>query len=132
MRARDGGYEPVVASPPNAAGQDPANVELIRVANQPAQDFPALPGANAQAVQNFRELGPDWCEEQVPGSRALLEKYALDLPERVEQHDMSEAVRLLDWTPRIGFLEFLRDLQERDARGEDVRALWAPGQIPNL
>jgi nucleoside-diphosphate-sugar epimerase len=87
-------------------------------------------GMPPEAVQNFRELGPAWCEEKVPGSRALMEKYAFDLPERVEQHDMSEAARLLDWRPKSGFLEFLRDLQEREARGEDVRKLWAPGQIP--
>jgi nucleoside-diphosphate-sugar epimerase len=87
-------------------------------------------GLPPEAVQDFRTHGPAWCEEKVPGSRALLEKYALDLPERVEQHDMSEAKRLMDWAPQVGFAEFLRDLQERDARGEDVRALWAPGQIP--
>ena len=88
-------------------------------------------GMPPEAVQNFRDLGPAWCEEQVPGSRALIEKYAFDLPGRVEQHDLSEAERLLDWTPKIGFLQFLRDLQQRDSRGEDMRKLWAPGQIPS-
>ncbi len=81
-------------------------------------------------VRDFRGLGPAWCEAALPGARTLLDKYALSLPERVEQHDLSEAKELLGWTPRIGFAEFLRDLQGRDARGEDVACLWAPGQIP--
>ncbi len=84
----------------------------------------------AEVVADFCGLGPDWCESQVPGARALIEKYALPLPERVEQHDLSEAERLMDWTPKIGFAAFLRDLKERDASGEDVTKLWAPGQIP--
>ncbi|MDQ2798219.1 MAG: NAD(P)-dependent oxidoreductase [Armatimonadota bacterium] len=84
----------------------------------------------ADAAQNFRRYGPEWCETQVPGSARLLEKYAVELPEGVEQHDMSEAERLMGWTPQIGFAEFLRDLSERDGCGEDVAHLWAPGQIP--
>lgn len=84
----------------------------------------------AGVVADFRGLGPDWCESQVSGARALIEKYALPLPERVEQHDLSEAEHLLGWTPKFGFVEFLRDLKERDANGEDVTKLWAPGQIP--
>lgn len=84
----------------------------------------------AEVVADFRGFGPDWCESQVPGARALIEKYALPLPEQVEQHDLSEAEHLLGWTPKFGFAEFLRDLKERDANGEDVTKLWAPGQIP--
>ncbi|BDI32159.1 oxidoreductase [Capsulimonas corticalis] len=84
----------------------------------------------ADVVQNFPSLGPDWCETRVPGSKALIEKYALTLPASVEQHDMSEAKRLMGWEPEFGFVEFLTDLKARDARGEDVKALWAPGQIP--
>ena len=87
-------------------------------------------GMPAEVVQNFRTLGPDWCETQVPGSTALIEKYSVSIPESVEQHDMSEAKRLMGWEPKIGFLEFLRDLQARDKRGEDVKGLWAPGQLP--
>ncbi len=84
----------------------------------------------AEVVSDFRAHGPDWCERQVPGAQALLHKYGIDLPARVEQHDLSEAERLTGWTPKIGFVEFLRDLQARDARGEDVASLWAPGQLP--
>ena len=43
-----------------------------------------------------------------------------------------KAAEKLDWTPKIGFAKFLRDLSQRDANGEDVRGLWAPGQLPNL
>jgi len=87
-------------------------------------------GMPSEVVQDFRTLGPAWCESQVPGAVGLLEKYRLALPERVEQHDLSEAARLTDWRPAVGITEFLSDLKARDARGEDVRALWAPGQIP--
>jgi hypothetical protein len=48
----------------------------------------------------------------------------------VEQHDLTEAEQMLDWRPAYGIVEFLTDLQRRDARGEDVRSLWAPGQTP--
>jgi hypothetical protein len=87
-------------------------------------------GMPPEVVANFRERGPDWCEAQLPGARALLAKYALDLPEKVEQHDLGEAERVLGWRPQIGFLEFLRDLAARDARGEDVAALHVPGELP--
>lgn len=87
-------------------------------------------GMPPEVVSDFGTLGLDWCEKQVPGARELMQKYDLQLPADVEQHDMSEAARLMGWKPQIGFVEFLRDLQERDARGEDVRALWAPGQLP--
>ncbi len=83
-----------------------------------------------EAVRDFRRYGPEWCETQVPGSEELIAKYGLALPNDVEQHDLSEAERLTGWTPQIGFAEFLRDLQARDKRGEDVANLWAPGQLP--
>lgn len=81
-------------------------------------------------IAQFRALGPDWCEEQVPGSKELIAKHGLELPDSVERHDLSEAKRLLGWEPKVGFVEFLKDLKARDERGEDVRSLWAPGQIP--
>lgn len=89
-------------------------------------------GMPEEVVRDFRTNGLDWCEAQVPGSVQLLEKYDLvkDLPTSVEQHNLSEAERLLDWRPTVGFREFLQDLQARDARGEDVRSLWADGRLP--
>ena len=83
-----------------------------------------------EVVRDFSYYGLEWCETQVPGAGGLIAKYGLPLPNDVEQHDMSEAERLTGWTPKIGFAEFLRDLQGRDARGEDVADLWAPGQLP--
>lgn len=80
--------------------------------------------------ENFRELGPDWCEDQIPGSRWLLERYELDLPIRVEQHDLSEAERVLGWKPQVNFLSFLRDLEDRSARGLDLRKLQVLGELP--
>jgi nucleoside-diphosphate-sugar epimerase len=87
-------------------------------------------GMPTAVIEGFRSLGPEWCEEQVPGARHLLEKYRISLPERVEQHDLSEAERVLGWKPSVGFLDFLRDLQARDQRGEDVTALWVPSELP--
>jgi len=87
-------------------------------------------GMPAEVVADFRGQGPDWCEQHVPGARALIEKYALRLPERVEQHDLSEAAQLLGWRPSVGFLDFLRDLKARVERGEDVVGLRVPGELP--
>jgi nucleoside-diphosphate-sugar epimerase len=87
-------------------------------------------GMPEDVVNDFRNLGPDWCEEHVPGAIRLLQKYEIKLPEKVEQHDLSEAERVLGWKPSIGFLDFLRDLKERDARGEDVYNIKVPSEIP--
>jgi nucleoside-diphosphate-sugar epimerase len=87
-------------------------------------------GMPPEVVQDFRRHGADWCESQIPSAATLLTKYGVSLPERVEQHDLSEAARLMDWRPQVGFLDFVRDLKARDERGEDVRALWAPGRLP--
>jgi nucleoside-diphosphate-sugar epimerase len=84
-----------------------------------------------EVASDFRGRGRDWCERQVPGSGALLDAYELALPVEVERHDLSEADRLLGWKPRFGFVDFLQDLRRRDARGEDVNSLWAPGQTPD-
>ena len=54
----------------------------------------------------------------------------MNLPATVEQHDLSAAARVLEWHPAVSFLAFLRDLSERDARREDVRALLVPGELP--
>jgi len=83
-----------------------------------------------KVVRDFSNYGLEWCETQVPGAGELIAKYGLSLPRDIEQHDMSEAERLMGWAPKIGFAEFLRDLQSRDARGEDMTKLWAPGQLP--
>jgi nucleoside-diphosphate-sugar epimerase len=88
-------------------------------------------GMPKEVVANFMQLGPDWCQEIIPGARELIAKYQIELPQTVEQHDLSEAERLLGWKPRIGFLEFLRDLKARDERDEDVRSLWVPSELPS-
>jgi nucleoside-diphosphate-sugar epimerase len=87
-------------------------------------------GMPQEVINDFRHLGPDWCEEQVPGSRHLLEKYHIPLPEKVEQHDLSEAQRVLGWKPAVGFVDFLRDLKARDERGIDVTKIWVPSELP--
>lgn len=82
-----------------------------------------------EVLADFPRLGLDWCETQVPGAQALLAKYDITLPNGVEQHDLSEAKTLLGWEPKYGFVEFLRDLQARDDRGEDIRALFTPSDL---
>ncbi len=87
-------------------------------------------GMPPEVVADFQGLGPDWCEQQMAGARHLIETYAMNLPATVEQHDLSAAARDLSWRPAVSFLTFLRDLSERDARREDVRALRVPGELP--
>ena len=74
-------------------------------------------GIPADILANFPERGRSWLDDQLP------------LPDRVEQRDLSEAAAILGWRPSVGFLEFMRDLRDRDARGEDARKLWVPGEL---
>jgi len=99
-------------------------VELFRTIVHTDHHMPS------DVIADFQGFGPAWCEQQVPGARGLIEKYHLDLPTTVEQHDLSEAASLLDWRPTVGFPEFLRDLSTREARGEDVRNLQVNGALP--
>jgi nucleoside-diphosphate-sugar epimerase len=87
-------------------------------------------GMPTDVIGNFSELGPDWCEEQVPGSKELLKKYKISLPEKIEQHDLSEAKRVLGWEPRINFVDFLRNLKEKDQQREDINNLKVPSELP--
>ncbi|MET9023258.1 NAD(P)-dependent oxidoreductase [Actinopolymorpha sp. NPDC004070] len=88
-------------------------------------------GMPAAVAGDFAERGRAWCEEQVPGSAELLDRYGIELPAQVEQHDLSEADRVLGWRPAYGITDFLTDLRQRTARGQDVTSLWAPGQTPD-
>lgn len=88
-------------------------------------------GLPAEVRADFATHGPVWCETQLPGSAALLQKYNLSLPTQVEQHDLSEAERVLGWRPTVSFVTFLKDLAARDERGEAVNTLWAPGLLPS-
>lgn len=89
-------------------------------------------GMPPEVVERFGALGAAWCESQQPGAARLLSKYAISLPNRVEQHDLSSAARVLGWTPAINFLSFLANLKIRDARGEDVSAISTPGELPEV
>ncbi|GMK46972.1 hypothetical protein PghCCS26_41010 [Paenibacillus glycanilyticus] len=80
---------------------------------------------------DFARLGADWCEQQVPGSAKLLDSYGIELPQEVEQHDLSEAKRVMGWQPRVGFIDFLRDLKLRDEQGLRIRGLVVPSELPN-
>ena len=99
-------------------------VKLFNTIVHTAHGFPAA------VAGNFRVLGPEWCEEQMQGAKSLIKKYDIELPERVEQHDLSSASRELNWRPHVNFMSFLRDLKVRDARNEDVRNLVVPGELP--
>lgn len=87
-------------------------------------------GAPAEVVADFATLGPSWLDTQLPSASKLIEKYSIRLPQRLEQHDLSEAARLLGWKPQVNGLTFLRDLQRRDAAGEDMNKLFANGELP--
>ena len=78
---------------------------------------------------DFARHGAEWCESRVSGATGLLRKYGITLPGDVEQHDLSEAKSLLGWEPKFGFVEFLTDLQARDARGENIHALQTPSDL---
>lgn len=81
-------------------------------------------------VQNdFKKYGLDWCKKRVPEAEDLIKKYDISLPDVIEQHDLSDAKKTLGWQPAIGFIQFLEDLKERDARGENVHALWTPSDL---
>ena len=86
--------------------------------------------APADVLADFAARGPVWLETRVPGAARLIERYALPLPARPEQHDLSEAARLLNWWPAVSFVTFLADLARRDAAGEDVRSLPTTGELP--
>ncbi len=86
--------------------------------------------APADVLADFAARGPAWLDARVPGASRLLERYALPLPARPEQHDMADAARQLGWTPRFNFVTFLADLARRDAAGEDVRSLQTSGELP--
>lgn len=83
-----------------------------------------------EVQDDFTTHGAAWAESRLPGATALIERHQLALPDRVEQHDLSAAADLLGWRPQHDFIEFLEDLQRREAAGEDVNDLWAPGRIP--
>lgn len=78
---------------------------------------------------DFRKHGSDWCETQVSGAAGLIEKYGIDLPAQVEQHDLSEAKSALGWEPQFGFVQFLEDLRVRDAQNENIHSLWTPSDL---
>ncbi len=53
---------------------------------------------------------------------------------RVETKKAYVRVHGLGWVTfnyLCNFVDFLTDLQRRDAAGVDVRSLWAPGQLPD-
>ena len=86
--------------------------------------------APAEVLADFAARGPAWLETRVPGATRLIETYALPLPARPEQHDMTAAAESLGWRPAWDFVTFLSDLSRRDAAGEDVAALTTTGELP--
>ncbi|MCY9693178.1 NAD-dependent epimerase/dehydratase family protein [Paenibacillus alginolyticus] len=89
-------------------------------------------GMPIETIENFKKYGPEWCETHVPSAIHLLKKYEIELPEQVEQHDLTEAEKTIGWKPRYGFLEFLEDLKARDEKGIDVMHLKVPSEIPAM
>ncbi len=59
-------------------------------------------------------------ERYVPQARLLVDRYGLDLPEHVNCPDVAMSKQRLGYQPRYNFITFLRELAERDARGDAV------------
>jgi nucleoside-diphosphate-sugar epimerase len=57
-------------------------------------------------------------ERHVPGARALVERYDLDLPGRIAPPDIRISKERLGYRPRHNFITFLRELAVKDERGE--------------
>lgn len=86
--------------------------------------------APTEVVSAFDRLGASWLDAQQTDAVALLRSHGIALPPAVEQHDLSAAAQQLGWRPRVNIVDFVRDLQARTARGDDVHSLWAPGRLP--
>ena len=86
-------------------------------------------GMPPEIQADFRNRGREWCESVMPGASDLLARWAIDLPEMVEQHDLRDARDVLGWTPAVGFREFLNDLKSRTENGAPVDQLWALGSL---
>lgn len=80
-------------------------------------------------LQRFSTYWPVWCEQVVPGSTELIDAYGIDVPSNVERHDLSKIGSLTGWKPKIGFKEFLEDLNIRHRHGENIRNLWSRGGL---
>lgn len=99
-------------------------VGLFRTIVHNANNFPD------KVASDFGGLGRQWCEKQVPGASALIEKYGIPLPDRIEEvYDLTEAEKVLGWKPKVGFIDFLKDLRERESKHEDIRNLWVPSEL---
>lgn len=59
-------------------------------------------------------------ERHLPGARTLVERYGLDLPDRITPPDIGLSRERLGYRPRHNFITFLRELAERDREGNAV------------
>jgi len=68
------------------------------------------------------------CERVFPGSRTLIEKYAINITRKPGLSDVGEGARAVGYEPKRHFGTFLDDLRRMDAEGgpEAVRALRCP------
>lgn len=57
-------------------------------------------------------------ERYVPGARALVERFDLDLPQQIAPSNVSDIQTKLGYRPRYNFFSFLGDLAERDRQGD--------------
>ena len=61
-------------------------------------------------------------ERYVPRARELVERYRLDLPERISLTDIAATREQLGYRPQYNFITFLHELAEHDAQGD--ASLW--------
>ena len=83
---------------------------------------------SAEQIANWEADPVAACERVFPGSRTLVEKYAIDIARKPGLPDPGEGAAAIGAAPRHHFGTFLEDLKRRDAEGgaDAVRALRCP------
>lgn len=77
-------------------------------------------------VERWRDNPAAVLERHVPGARALVETYGLDLPDSISPPDIAVSKERLGYRPRHNFITFLRELAQQDERGSGHE--WLAGR----
>jgi len=71
-----------------------------------------------EELQHFGDVWEDVLRRRDPEYVDLVQRYGIEIPCSVSQHDLSSASEAFGWAPRYNFDTFLAELKERDAAGE--------------
>ncbi len=82
----------------------------------------------AEQIEGWEADPLQACERVFPGSRALVEKYAINVSRKPGLSDVGDGARTVGYEPKRHFGTFLDDLRRRDADGgpEAVRGMRCP------